>query len=57
MKKQILFIAVLFAASVTTSLAQKNLGQDCGCPPVSARCTVVNMSTLTVGGGNPELSA
>lgn len=58
MKKRNLLLAALCAASVTTSFAQNNLGQDCGCPAVSARTTVVNMSTLVVNGTtNPELSA
>ena len=51
--------ATLALASVSV-FAQNNLGQDCGCPPVSSRTTVVNLSTLTNGGAGvnaQELSA
>jgi hypothetical protein len=59
-KKRLLVAALVCVAAVTTTFAQNNLGQDCGCPPVSARTTVVNLSTLTNGGSGsngPELSA
>jgi len=62
MKKRNLLLvgAFLCAINVTNTSAQNNLGQDCGCPAVSARTTVVNLSTLTNGGvgtNAPELSA
>ena len=39
--------AVITAASFAPSFAQNNLGADCGCPSVSSRTTVVNLSNLT----------
>jgi hypothetical protein len=62
MKKRNLLLvgAFLCAINFTTGFAQNNLGQDCGCPAVSARTTVVNLSTLTNGGTGsnaPELAA
>ena len=58
MKKRNLLLAAAFcAATVSTSFAQNNLGQDCGCPAVSARPSVL-VSTLTTGGaGARELTA
>lgn len=57
-KRNLLLVAAFCAATVSTSLAQNNLGQDCGCPAVSARATVVNLSTLTNGvAGAKELTA
>jgi hypothetical protein len=60
-KRNLLLAAALFSASALTTInAQNNLGQDCGCLPVSSRTTVINMSTLTNGGSGsngPELSA
>ena len=59
-KNRLLVAAFLTAAVFTTSQAQDNLGQECGCPAVSARTTSVNLSTLTNGGtatNGPELSA
>ena len=44
------FRALLVVASgllaAPTVQAQSNLGQDCGCPPVASRTTVVLMSSL-----------
>jgi hypothetical protein len=61
MKKNRLLVAAIISAAVfTTSQAQDNLGQECGCPPVSGRTTSVNLSTLTNGGtatNGPELTA
>jgi hypothetical protein len=57
MKTRLLVAALFCAAAATTTFAQNNLGQDCGCPAVSAR-TSVNMSTLVVNATtDPELSA
>jgi hypothetical protein len=39
--------AVMTASAFAPSFAQNNLGADCGCPSVSSRSTVVNLSTLT----------
>jgi len=63
-KRNLLLLAALCAVSVTTSFSQKgiranenNLGEECGCPPVSSRTTVVLMSSMVVNGTtNPELS-
>lgn len=38
--------ALFVALSVATSVAQNNLGAECGCPVVSARTTSINLSTL-----------
>jgi len=43
--------ATLFVAGMASGFAQANLGEDCGCPPVAARTTIVNLSTLAVSGG------
>jgi len=67
-KTKLLTVALFCAATVTTGFAQQiferanenDLGVNCGCPQVSARTTVVNLSTLTNGGAGsngPELSA
>jgi hypothetical protein len=42
--------SALFMAFVATSFAQNNLGAECGCPAVSARSTVVNLSSLATAG-------
>jgi len=66
--KHLLAAAIFCAAAVTTSYAQpvfqraneNSLGELCGCPHVSDRTTVVNLSTLTNGGSGtnaPELKA
>jgi hypothetical protein len=62
MKKRNLLLvgALLCAINLTNISAQNNLGQDCGCPAVSDRSTIVNLSTLTNGGAGvnaPELAA
>lgn len=51
-KKTTIFLAAaLSIAAAGSSLAQTNLGQDCGCPvPVSSRPTVL-LSSLAVNGG------
>jgi hypothetical protein len=41
--------AAIAALSITTGLAQTNLGQECGCPAVGSR-TAVTMSSLGVNG-------
>jgi len=59
-RKQFLAVALLCVTAVTTSYAQDDLGQECGCPAVSSRTTTVNLSTLTNGGTGtnaPELKA
>jgi hypothetical protein len=43
--------AFLAAFAVATSVAQNNLGSECGCPPVSGRTTSVNLSTLANANG------
>lgn len=49
--------SALFAAlSVATSVAQNNLGSECGCPSVSARTTSVNLSTLANASGQLNAS-
>lgn len=54
MKTLFNFRALLVVASgllaAPSMQAQSNLGQDCGCPPVSGRPTVL-MSTLAINGG------
>ena len=61
MKKTMLRWGALIALLISTiglSQAQTNLGADCGCPPVAARTTVVNLSTLCdLVGGDYVLSA
>jgi len=45
---------VFFTASVVTSVAQDNLGAECGCPSVSSRddipANVINLSSLATAG-------
>ena len=55
MKKitQLAFAALLAVMSIS-AYAQNDLGVSCGCPPVSSRTTVVNMSTLCYP-GTPEI--
>jgi hypothetical protein len=49
--------AAFLAAMSISAFAQNDLGVSCGCPAVSARTTVVNLSTLVVNGTtNPELT-
>ncbi len=61
MKKSILkmkLTASLMLLAISPGFAQSNLGEDCGCPPVSSR-TTINLSTLAVSGGatDGELTA
>lgn len=48
---QLMAAAVLVAVSVTTGFAQTNLGEDCGCPAVASRPTVL-MSTMADANGD-----
>lgn len=49
MKRNVFLAVALLATTIAPSFAQNNLGQDCGCPPVSSR-TSVAMSTLATAG-------
>jgi hypothetical protein len=61
MKKKTFFklTAFIFLAVFSlTGFAQDDLGVACGCPPVSARTTSVNLSTNVINGLiDPQLSA
>ncbi len=56
MKKNIskmMITAVMAVAGSTASMAQTNLGADCGCPSIAARAAnTVNISTITDANGN-----
>jgi hypothetical protein len=49
--KHLAAVALLASVAVTNNFAQNNLGEDCGCPPVSQRDNV-ELSTLFNGSGN-----
>ncbi|MEO8761170.1 MAG: hypothetical protein ABI388_07620 [Bacteroidia bacterium] len=44
--------AAIAVSSITSGVAQTNLGASCGCPPVASRPSVLLSTLATVGGAN-----